>query len=131
VYGSLSNEGRIANGLRQLDCPITVFCKLAKIPKTKFLAALDGQPGQALSDETAQKALSFIEKLYNLQLAVDELTKDAAGRVKHIPIDWSKVDQVTDALVVWQANEICLETGDHALDRAAEIALHATRGELK
>jgi hypothetical protein len=128
MYGSLSNEGRIANGLRQLDCPITVFCKLARIPKTKFLAALDGQPGQALSDETAQKALSFIEKLYNLQLAVDELTRDSVtGKVKHIPIDWSKVDEVTDALVVWQAKEICLETGDHQLDKAAEAALHGVR----
>lgn len=128
MYGSLSNEGRIANALRQLNLPITVFCKLAQIPKTKFIQAMDGEPGCALSDETAQKALSFLERLFELQIAANELTKDANGLTTHLPLDWSRVDQISDALVIRSAQQICLETDDHTLDRVAENALKATTG---
>jgi hypothetical protein len=121
MFGSLSNEGRIAKALAQLGCPQTNFAKLANIPKTAFLNAMHGLPGCALSDETAQKALSFIERLWELQTAVDQLAK------AHLPLDWGKYDQIGDALVVFQAKEICLETGDHQLDQAAEHALKATR----
>ena len=121
MYGSLSHEGRIAKALAQLGCPVTNFCKLAGIPKTKFIDAMNGVPGCALSDETAQKALSFIERLWELQSAIDALTKS------HIPLDWSRTNEIAEALVIREAQQICLEDNDHQLDRAAEYALKATR----
>ncbi len=125
MYGSLSNEGRIAHGLKLLNLPITNFCRLSGIPKTKFMQAMSGDPGCSLSDEIAQRALSFIERLYDLQLAADEITKDANGRTVHVPLDWSKLDQIGDALVVRLAQQVCVEQGDHQLDQVANHALRA------
>jgi hypothetical protein len=129
MLGTLSNEARILRGLNLLNCPPTNFAKLAGIPKTRFLQGLNGEPGRAFSDEDAQRYLSFIEKLFELQVAVDELAKDANGKVKHLPLDWSRFNEIGDALVIRLAQQVCLETGDHQLDEVAARALKATRSQ--
>jgi hypothetical protein len=112
-----------------LNLPPSIFCKLGGFPRTRFEQGLRGEPGRSFGDDAAQRYLSFLEKLFNLQLAADELTRDKNGLIKHLPLDWSKVDQINDALVIRNAQEICWETNDHQLDAVAERALKATRSE--
>src|SRR5215470_8430993 len=118
--GSLSNEAKILRGLKQLNLSPSIFCKLGGFPRTRFEQGLHGEAGRGFSDANAQMYLSFLQKLFNLQVAADELTRDKNGLVKHLPLDWTKTEQINDALVIRNAQEVCLETNDHALDRVAE-----------
>ena len=126
---TLSNEARIQRTLDQLGLAPSAFCKLCGIPRTRFEAGLKGEPGRSFSDVEAQRYFSHLEKLFELQVAADQLTKDKNGLVKHLPIDWTRTAEILEALVIREAQQICVEDGDHQLDRAAEVALKATRSE--
>jgi len=112
-----SNEAKIARTLAQLGCAAQNFCKIAGVGLTRFLQAVNGEPGKHFRDEGAAHLLEVLGELYELQVDVDAITGT------HIPINFARVDDITTALVIRRVAKIAAEENDHALD---EQALRAT-----
>ena len=127
THATWSNEARIQRGLDLVGCPPTNFCRLMGIGKTRFLETLGGT-SRGFDDEEAQKFLSFLERLHDLQAAVNETTRDPeTGKTVHIPLDFGRTEQISIALATRLAQKICLEDGDRSLDQAAHDAVNALR----
>ena len=123
---TFSNEGKIQRGLAPLGCSPSAFCKLAGVcGKTRFMEAMNGLPGRHFSDTEAQALLSFLERLWELQAAVDEASRDAFGRTSHVPLDFTRSEQIDNALTIRLAQKCVMEDDDHSLDAAAERAIKA------
>jgi hypothetical protein len=123
---TFSNERKIQRGLALLGCSPSAFCKLAGVcGKTRFMEAMNGLPGRHFSDTEAQALLSFLERLWELQAAVDEASRDAFGRTSHVPLDFTRGEEIGNALTIRLAQKCLVEDGDHALDTAAELAIRA------
>jgi hypothetical protein len=127
THATWSNEAQIQRGLDLVGCPPTNFCRLMGIGKTRFLETLGGT-SRGFDDEEAQKFLSFLERLHDLQAAVNETTRDPeTGKTVQIPLDFSRTEQIGIALATRLAQQICLEEGDRSLDQAAQDAVNALR----
>lgn len=128
THATWSNEARIQRALDLVGCPPTNFCKLIGVGKTRFLEALGGT-GRGFDDDEAQQFLSFLERLHELQSAINETTRDpATGQTARVPLDFSRTEQIATALACRLAQKICLEDGDHTLDAAAAYALANVAG---
>ena len=127
TLAAFSNEATIQRGLDLLGCAAVNFCKLVGIcGKTRFMEAMNGIPGRHFNDQDAQACLSYLERLYELQRAVDDTTRDPrTGRTIHIPMDFTRYEEIGNALTIRLAQTVCLEGDDHALDAAAERAIKA------
>jgi hypothetical protein len=125
ALAAFSNEAKIQRGLDLLGCAAVNFCSLVGIcGKTRFMEAMNGVPGRHFSDQDAQACLSYLERLYELQRAVDDTTRDPrTGRTIHIPMDFTRYEEIGNALTIRLAQTVCLEGDDHALDIAAERAI--------
>jgi hypothetical protein len=108
-----SNEAKIARTLTQLGCAAQNFCKIAGVGLTRFLQALNAVPGRHFSDEQAAHLLEVLGELYELQLDVDRLAR------AHIPIHFTRVDDVLTALTIRRVAKIMAEESDHTLDSQA------------
>jgi hypothetical protein len=89
------------------------------------MEAMNGLPGRHFSDTEAQALLSFLERLWELQAAVDEASRDAFGRTSHVPLDFTRSEQIDNALTIRLAQKCVMEDDDHSLDAAAERAIKA------
>jgi hypothetical protein len=127
THPTWSNEARVQRALDLVGCPPTNFCKLIGVGKTKFLEALNGT-GRGFDDDEAQRYLSFLERLHELQNAINETTSDpVTGLSARIPLDFSRTEQIATALACRLAQKICLEDNDHTLDEAAQDSVNALR----
>ena len=127
AHSTWSNEARIQRALDSVGCGPTNFCKLVGCGRTRFQEAMNGT-GRGFDDEEAQRYLSFLERLHDLQSAINETTRDPeTGVTASIPLDFTRVEAIGNALATRLAQKICLEDGDHALDEAANRAV----GELR
>jgi hypothetical protein len=108
-----SNEAKIARTLTQLGCAAQNFCKVAGVGLTRFLQALNGDPGKHFRDDDAAHLLEVLGELYELQVDVDAITGT------HIPINFTRVDNVTTALVIRRVTKIAAQENDHSLDSEA------------
>jgi hypothetical protein len=108
-----SNESKIERTLTQLGCAAQNFCKFAGVGLTRFLQALNAVPGKHFSDQHAAHLLEVLGEMFDLQLDVDAITKS------HVPIDFSRVDDVLTALTIRRVARIAGEENDHALDGQA------------
>jgi hypothetical protein len=127
ALAAFSNEAKIQRGLDLLGCAAVNFCNLVGIcGKTRFMEAMNGVPGRHFNDQDAQACLSYLERLYELQRAVDDTTRDPrTGRTIHIPMDFTRYEEIGNALTIRLAQTVCLEGDDHALDVAAERAINS------
>ena len=127
TLAAFSNEAKIQRGLDLLGCAAVNFCRLVGIcGKTRFMEAMNGVPSRHFNDQDAQACLSYLERLYELQRAVDDTTRDPrTGRTIHIPMDFTRYEEIGNALTIRLAQTICLEDNDHALDVAAERATNS------
>jgi hypothetical protein len=112
-----SNEAKIARTLTQLGCAAQNFCKFAGVGLTRFLQAVNGEPGKHFRDEDAADLLAVLGELYELQVDVDAITGT------HLPINFTRLDAVMTALTIRRVAKIAGEENDHALDG---LALRAT-----
>ena len=112
-----SNEAKIERTLTQLGCAAQNFCKIAGVGLTRFLQAVNGEPGKHFRDEDAAHLLAVLGELYELQVDVDGIAN------AHIPINFTRVDAVMTALTIRRVARIAAEENDHAVD---EQALRAT-----
>jgi hypothetical protein len=130
---AFSNEAKIQRGLDLLGCASVNFCSLVGIcGKTRFMEALNGLVGRHFSDKDAQTFLSYLERLYELQRAIDETTRDPkTGHTIHIPMDFTRYEEIGNALTIRLAQSVCLEDNDHQLDAVAERATNALRASAK
>jgi hypothetical protein len=126
---AFSNEMKIQRGLDLLGCAAVNFCSLVGVcGKTRFMQAMNGEPGRHFSDQDAQTCLSYLERLYELQRAIDETTRDPkTGKTSHLPLDFTRYEEIGNALTIRLAQTVCLEDNDHALDMVAERATNALR----
>ena len=108
-----SNEAKIARTLAQLGCAAQNFCKIASVGLTRFLQALNAVPGRHFSDQQASHLLEVLGEMYELQLDVDAITKS------HVPINFSRVDDVLTALTIRRVAKVAAEENDHTLDSQA------------
>jgi hypothetical protein len=124
---AFSNEMKIQRGLDLLGCASVNFCSLVGIcGKTRFMQAMNGEPGRHFSDKDAQAFLSYLERLYDLQRAVDDAARDPqTGQTIHVPMDFTRYEEIGTVLAMRLAQEVCLESDDHALDVAAERATNS------
>jgi hypothetical protein len=76
-----SNEAKIQRTLKQLGCAAQNFCKFAGVGLTRFLQAINAEPGKHFRDEHAAHLLEVLGELYELQVDVDAITGT------HIPIN--------------------------------------------
>jgi|SRR5262249_19961136 len=107
-----SPEGRIKNGLRELNCAESNFAKIAAIVgKTRLMEGLAGE--NDFDNSTAEQLLSVLNEMKELQAEIDA------------PLDWSKVDRIQTALVVRRVARVAAEMNDHGFD---SLALQATKG---
>jgi hypothetical protein len=105
-----SNEAKIARTLTQLGCASQNFCRIAGVGLTRFLQGINGEPGRHFRDDNAAHLLDVLAELYELQLDVDGLAK------AHIPINFTRVEDVLTALTIRRVAKIAAEENDHALD---------------
>jgi hypothetical protein len=108
-----SNEAKIDRTLKQLGCAAQDFCKIAGLGPTRFLQALNAVSGKHFSDEQAAHLLEVLSEVYELQLDVDRMA-DA-----HLPINFTRVEDVLTALTIRRVARIAAEDNDHALDAHA------------
>jgi hypothetical protein len=108
-----SNEAKIARTLAQLGCAAQNFFKIASVGLTRFLQALNAVPGRHFSDQQASHLLEVLGEMYELQLDVDAITKS------HVPINFSRVDDVLTALTIRRVAKVAAEEDDHTLDSQA------------
>ena len=113
MLASHSHEAKIANTLTQLGCAAQNFCKIAGIGLTRFPQALNAVPGKHFPDDQAAHLLEVLGELYELQIDVDSITKS------HIPINFTRVDDVITALTIRRVAKIAAEQNDHTLDSHA------------
>jgi hypothetical protein len=113
-----SNEAKIARTLAQLGCAAQNFCKIAGVGLTRFLQALNAVPGRHFSDQQATHLLEVLGEVYELQLDVDRMAN------AHLPINFTRVEDVLTALTMRRVARIAAEDNDHTLDSRA---LRATR----
>jgi hypothetical protein len=108
-----SNEAKIARTLTQLGCAAQNFCKIAGVGLTRFLQAVNGEPGKDFRDEDAAHLLAVLGEMFELQLDVDGIAN------AHIPINFTRVDAVMTALTIRRVAKIAAEEHDHTLDSKA------------
>jgi hypothetical protein len=108
-----SNEAKIERTLKQLGCAAQNFCKIAGVGLTRFLQAINGEPGKHFRDEDAAHLLAVLGELYELQVDVDAITGT------HIPINFTRLDAVVTALTIRRVAKIAAEEHDHTLDSQA------------
>jgi hypothetical protein len=113
MLASHSNEAKIARTLTQLGCAAQNFCKIAGVGLTRFLQALNSVPGKHFPDEQAAHFLDVLGEIYELQLAIDRMADS------HVPINFTRVDDVITALTIRRVAKIMAEENDHALDSQA------------
>src|SRR5580693_8308148 len=108
---AFSNEAKIQRGLDLLGCAAVNFCSLVGIcGKTRFMEAMNGVPGRHFNDKDAQALLSYLERLYDLQSAVDDTTRDPRTRqTVHVPLDFTRHEEIGVALTIRLAQTVCLE----------------------
>jgi hypothetical protein len=111
-----SNEAKIERTLKQLGCAAQNFCKFAGVGLTRFLQAVNGEPGKHFRDEDAAHLLAVLGELYELQVDVDAITGT------HIPINFTRLDAVMTALTIRRVARIAAEENDHSLDSQAHRA---------
>jgi hypothetical protein len=131
TLAAFSNEAKIQRGLDLLGCASVNFCSLVGIcGKTRFMEALNGLSGRHFNDHDAQTFLSYLERLYELQRAIDETTRDPkTGQTIHIPVDFTRFEEIGNALTIRLAQTVCLEDDDHQLDAVAERATNVLRAK--
>jgi hypothetical protein len=127
THATWSNEGRIQRALDLVGCPPTNFCRLMGIGKTRFAEAMS-RTGRGFTDDEARAILSFLERLHDLQSAINETTRDPeSGSVVHVPLDFTRTEQIGNALATRLAYQVCREDNDQSLDAAAQDSLNALR----
>jgi hypothetical protein len=114
-----SNEGKIAHTLTQLDCAAQNFCRIAGVGLTRFLQGINAEPGKHFSDAYAAHLLDVLAELYELQLSVDAIASS------HVPINFTRVDDVLTVLAIRRVAKIMAEENDHTLDSRALSATTA------
>jgi hypothetical protein len=126
---AFSNEMKIQRGLDLLGCASVNFCSLVGVcGKTRFMQAMNGEAGRHFSDHDAQTFLSYLERLYELQRAIDETTRDPkTGTTSHVPMDFTRYEEIGNALTIRLAQTVCLEDDDHQLDAVAARVTNALR----
>jgi hypothetical protein len=105
-----SNEAKIARTLTQLGCAAQNFCRIAGVGLTRFLQALNALPGKHFSDDQAAHVLEVLGEIYDLQIDVDRMADS------HVPINFTRVDDVITALTIRRVAKIAAESNDHVLD---------------
>jgi len=109
---SLSTEGRMLERLRVLQCVEMNFAKLvAGIISRPRLRDAFREPTRCLDTNLADKLIEKITQMEELQQAVAP-----------IPVDWTRVEEVKDALAIRLAAQVESEKGNHELDNAASWA---------
>jgi len=119
-----SPEGRLEAGLRELDCSGRNFVDIAKslgarIAHGPFSEALNGK--KPFDSDTAERLLEVLARMRDLDSEVG------------LPLDWSRTERISNALVVRLASKISTELGDASLEPFAEratksVATGATHG---
>jgi|HubBroStandDraft_6_1064221.scaffolds.fasta_scaffold124162_4 hypothetical protein len=124
---AFSNEAKIQRGLDLLGCAAVNFCSLVGIcGKTRFMEAMNGVPGRHFNDKDAQTFLSYMERLYDLQSAIDDAARDPeTGHTIHVPMDFTRYEEIGEVLAIRLAQAVCLEDNDHQLDAVAQRAMKA------
>jgi hypothetical protein len=113
MFATHSNEAKIERTLTQLGCAAQNFCKFAGVGLTRFLQALNAVPGKHFSDRQAAYLLEVLREMYELQIDVDAITGT------HIPINFTRVNDVMTALTIRRVAKIAGEENDHTLDSQA------------
>ena len=114
-----SNERKIQRGLEHIGCAARNFVLIANtVGLTRFMEGLNGVPGRHFSNAAAERMLEVLGEMYELQIDLN------AVNGSRIPIDFSKVDAVINALTIRRVAKIAAEQNDHTLD---EYSLRATR----
>jgi hypothetical protein len=81
ALAAFSNEAKIQRGLDLLGCAAVNFCSLVGIcGKTRFMEGMNGVPGRHFNDQDAQTFLSYMERLYDLQNAIDDAAYKSVER---------------------------------------------------
>jgi hypothetical protein len=92
------------------------------------MEAMNGVPGRHFNDQDAQTFLSYMERLYDLQNAIDDVARDPkTGRTIHVPMDFTRYEEIGNALTIRLAQTVCLEDNDHQLDAVAQRVTNAFR----
>ena len=113
MLATQSNEAKIERTLTQLGCAAQNFCRIAGVGLTRFLQAINGEPGKHFRDDVAAHLLAVLGELYELQVDVDGIAN------AHIPINFTRVDDVLTALTIRRVARIAAEENDHTLDSQA------------
>jgi hypothetical protein len=108
-----SNEAKIERTLTQLGCAAQNFCKIAGVGLTRFLQAVNAEPGKHFRDEDAAHLLAVLGELYELQVDVDAISGT------HIPINFTRLEAIMTALAIRRVAKIAAEENDHSVDSQA------------
>jgi hypothetical protein len=119
MLASHSNEAKITRTLTQLGCAAQNFCRIAGVGLTRFLQGINAEPGKHFRDDYATHLLDVLGELYELQVDVDRMAN------AHLPINFTRVEDVLTALTIRRVAKIAAEENDHRLDAHALSATTA------
>lgn len=108
---SLSNEARIANGLRLFGCSGRSFVEIAKslgVPISH--GPFSEQMKASFHQELAEKLLEVLARMADLQDAVE------------VPVDWTRTERIASALTVRLVARIAAQSKDIRFDEYARTA---------
>jgi hypothetical protein len=109
ALATFSAESKIKNGLRKLNCAESNFAKISGVcGKTRLIEGLAGQKDFDRRD--AERMLEVLDEMRQLQAEID------------VPIDWSRTDKITTALVIRRVSRIANELNDQSLNATATKA---------
>jgi hypothetical protein len=115
MLATLSAESQIKNVLRELNCAESIFAAIAGVVSRSRLAqALAGQ--KAFDQKDAERLLEVVGEMKTLQAEVC------------VPIDWTRVSEIQNALLLRRIQQIAAELGDDRFNAAAQQATQTVKG---
>ncbi len=107
-FAKYDNRSVIRDKLKKLDCTENAFAEInAVMGRTKFFAAMRGEPGKHFSESEGKRLFEIITEMEQLQHQLD------------VGINWSNVDRVILALVARRI-QIAGESEDRKIDSIVE-----------
>lgn len=113
MVAALSPEGRIDTGLRSLQCSGRNFIEIAKalgarVGTGSFSESLNGK--RTFDRETGERLLEILSRMRELQDSVS------------VPVDWARVEEITNALTTRLVANIAGEIGLTERDELSKMA---------
>ncbi len=137
AFATLSPENMILTGLKDLDCPGSLFVNICRasgvqVSQGGFSQTMNGK-SPAFDRELAQKMLDVLKQLKSLQKSVGVVPLKTPEGTFEVPVslDWTKIEEISRALTFLRMRNIANKLGDGELAEVADRAAKSATDSVK